>query len=89
LDAERERNHKLVGDNQRLGKELEQSKLELKLERQNKFATNNQKSADDEQDPQTAAALPEEKKARKKGAPVGHPAGFVRGQPSLIGKSML
>ena len=54
LDAERERNHKLVGENQRLEKELEQTKLELKLERQNKLATNKQKSADVEQDPDPA-----------------------------------
>jgi len=73
LDAEQERNHKLVGENQRLEKELEQTKLELKLERQNKFATNKQKCADSEQDPQTTAALPEEKKAKKKGALIGHP----------------
>jgi len=72
LDAERERNHKLVGENQRLEKELEQTKLELKLERQNKLASNKQKSADVEQDPQTAATSSEEKTEKKKGAPVGH-----------------
>jgi hypothetical protein len=43
LDAERERNAKLVEENLRLEKAWEQAKLELKLERQNKFATCQQK----------------------------------------------
>jgi hypothetical protein len=43
IDAERERNVKLVEEVQRLEEELAQAKLELKLERQNKFATNQQK----------------------------------------------
>ena len=42
LDAERERNAKLVEENLKLQEALEQAKLELKLERQNKFATNQQ-----------------------------------------------
>lgn len=76
LDAERDRNHKLVDENTRLEKELKQAKLELKLERQSKFATNMQKNADAEQDAQTAVASPEEEKEKKKGAPVGHPGWF-------------
>jgi hypothetical protein len=43
LDAERERNAKLVEENLRLERAWEQAKLELKLERQNKFATRQQK----------------------------------------------
>ena len=43
IDAERARGDRLVEENQRLQKELDQVKLELKLERQNKFATNMQK----------------------------------------------
>ena len=76
LDAERERNSKLAEENQQLRKELEQAKLELKLERQNKFATNQQKeeenSADDDGTKQSTA--PSEPK--KRGAPVGHPGWF-------------
>ena len=44
LDAERARGDRLFEENQRLQKELDQVKLELKLERQNKFATNKQKA---------------------------------------------
>ena len=38
LDAERKRNSELVAEKLRLEQELSQAKLELKLERQNKFA---------------------------------------------------
>lgn len=75
IDAERKRNTKLVEENLRLEKALEQAKLELKLERQNKFATNQQKEEDDaEQDvtEETATA----KEPKKRGAPVGHPGWF-------------
>jgi regulator of replication initiation timing len=72
LDAERERSSRLVDENQRLEKELERAKLELKLERQNKFATNQQKNADAEQDTQPTKASTE----KKKGARVGHPGWF-------------
>ena len=75
VDVERKRNTKLVEENLRLEKALEQAKLELKLERQNKFATNQQKEdADAEQDvtEETASA----KGSKKRGAPVGHPGWF-------------
>src|SRR5665213_2429730 len=73
IDAERERNSRLFEENQRLEKELEQVKLELKLERQNKFATNQQK--------QVAATgstpeRPASSTRKKRGAPVGHPGWF-------------
>lgn len=45
IDAEKERNRRLFEENQKLTTELEQVKLELTLERQNKFATNQQKQA--------------------------------------------
>ena len=45
IDAERARADRLFVETQRLQKELDQVKLELKLERQNKFATNKQKQA--------------------------------------------
>jgi hypothetical protein len=43
IDDERARNPRLVADDERLQRELEQVQLELKRERQNKFATNQQK----------------------------------------------
>jgi hypothetical protein len=64
--------------------QLAQAKLELKLERQNKFATNQQKNAETKDDSaeandedntseQHADPKPEPK---KRGAPVGHPGWF-------------
>ena len=78
LDAERERNSGLVADVHRLEKELKQARLELRLERQNKFATNEQK-AEDKVEPLTDTAA--EGKAKKRGAPVGHP-GWFRPRPT-------
>jgi transposase len=75
LDAERKRNAKLVQENLQLEDELKQAKLELKLERQSKFATNQQKeenTADD--DPTEESSAVDEPK--KLGAPVGHPGWF-------------
>ena len=46
LDGERRRISELVEENQHLEKELAQAKLELKLERQSKLATNTQKKHD-------------------------------------------
>jgi hypothetical protein len=71
----------LFQENEQLKKQIEQVKLELKLERQNKFATNQQKrvETDTEEDsskpsdsdlPATAATK------EKRGAPVGHPGWF-------------
>jgi transposase len=77
IDAEKERNRRLFEENQRLSKELEQVKLELKLERQNKFATNKQKQTDDRPDVEPSA----EKPSKKRGAPVGHP-GWFRPMPT-------
>jgi len=74
LDAERKRNSRLVEENQRLKHELEQAKLELKLERQNKFATKGQKEENVAADTteETAATV----EPKKRGAPVGHPGWF-------------
>ena len=43
IDAERACGDRLFSETERLQKELDQVKLELKLERQNKFATNQKK----------------------------------------------
>ena len=76
IDDERACNARLVAENGRLQRELEQVKLELKLERQTKFATNQQNRDSGETTTSTAnaAALVPEKK--KRGAPVGHPGWF-------------
>lgn len=71
LDAMRQSVSDLVAENEALEQEIERLKLELKLERQTKFATNRQQQAD------TAEAepleSPDEAQPRKRGAPVGHP----------------
>ena len=85
LDAERKRNSELVTEALGLEKELAQVKLELKLERQNKFATNAQKNGDsacDEASSPTVADLPAIETKKKRVAPVGHP-GWFRPRPTL------
>lgn len=75
IDTERETISKLVEENEQLRAELEQVKLELKLERQNKFAINGQNEEDtaaEDATEETAAA----KEPKKRGAPVGHPGWF-------------
>ena len=79
IDAERETISRLLQDNECLRKELEQVKLELKLERQNKFATNQQKSDDTTDTTEPASDVSQPKK--KRGAPVGHP-GWYRKTPA-------
>ncbi len=77
IDAERARGDRLLEENQRLQKELDQVKLELKLERQNKFATSKLKQ--DSGDTATAATdstTASTKEKKKRGAPVGHPGWF-------------
>lgn len=69
LDAERKQVSDLVSENTRLKEELAQAKSELKLERQNKFATNKQKSADKDEPAASGGT-------RKRGAPAGHPGWF-------------
>ena len=78
LDAARARGDRLFEENQRLQKELDQVKLELKLERRHKFATNKQKqefggTADT---PNASAADVPVTDKKKRGAPVGHPGWF-------------
>ncbi|MCP4941104.1 MAG: hypothetical protein GY924_03890 [Planctomycetaceae bacterium] len=82
LDAERERNTKLVEETLRLEKELEQAKLELKLERQNKFATNQQKEEETNDTEENTSEEAAASQPKKRGAPVGHP-GWFRPTPTL------
>ena len=77
LDAERERNSKLVADVLRLEKALKQAQLELRLERQNKFATSKKSDCDNGQSNSTA----KQTGTGKRGAPVGH-AGWSRKTPT-------
>ena len=79
LDAERKRNSVLFAENRRLEKKVEQLKLELRLERQNKFATNKQKADSLSQD--LATTHEPVKPAGKRGAPKGH-AGWYRRTPT-------
>lgn len=79
IDSERETISRLLEENECLRKELEQVKLELKLERQNKFATNQQKSDDTPDTPEPTSEVSQPTK--KRGAPVGHP-GWYRKTPT-------
>ena len=77
LDAERERNSKLVADVVRLEKALKQAQLELRLERRNKFATSKKSESDSGESDSTAQPTG----TGKRGAPVGH-AGWSRKTPT-------
>ena len=86
IDAERQTISQLLEENERLQKELDQVKRELKLERQNKFATNEQKRADKADAAEPESARPQSKK--KRGAPLAILAGIERRRPNTIGPSM-
>jgi len=73
------RNSKRVAENIHLEKELAQAKLELKLERQNKFATPQQK-AESTAGTEPSEEPPAAEKTKKRGAPVGH-IGWFRPTP--------
>lgn len=75
LDAQRKRNAELFDENEKLRQQLEQVKLELKLERQAKFAAGKQKRADIVPETPPDREAPDES-PRKRGAPVGHPGWF-------------
>lgn len=89
LDDARSSISQLLEENEQLKAQLEQVKLELKLERQNKFATNKQKQAEDSQNAEEDGAKESsesegtdpEKPEKKRGAPVGHP-GWFRPMPT-------
>ncbi len=71
IEAERQGNAKLVEENLQLKKDLAQTKLELKQERQHKFAGNEQKEENDASGEFCGTHEP-----KKRGAPVGHPGWF-------------
>jgi transposase len=75
LDAARKSVSELVAQNEALKQQVERLKLELKLERQTKFATNRQQRARPDlptQQGDRASPVP----PRKRGAPLGHPGWF-------------
>jgi hypothetical protein len=74
LDAARKSVSDLVAENEALTREVERLKRELKLERQNKFATNRQRQAGATQSKPPES--PSEAQPRKRGAPKGHPGWF-------------
>lgn len=75
LEAERARNAKLVEENAQLRDQLDQVKLELKVERQNKFATSASKDSE-EPEPSATPDARGDVEPKKRGAPVGHPGWF-------------
>ena len=70
-----ERNAELSSQIVSLQVRLDQVKLELKIERQNKFSTNKQKQAEAESTP-TADGQAKAEQPKKRGAPAGHPGWF-------------
>jgi transposase len=91
LDFERQRNTKLVAENEELLRELAQTRLELKLERQRKFTCG--RNAAENIDPSHPAETPVSseqgaKTPRKRGAPVGHP-GWFRPTPTAYDRLVL
>jgi hypothetical protein len=83
IDFERNRNAQLFEENERLKRELEQVKLELKLERQNKFATHRQQHEEEKPTEfcEGTSSTGGSREPKKRGAPVGHP-GWYRPTPS-------
>jgi transposase len=71
LDHERERVSQLYDENEQLKTQVAQLKLELKVERQSKFATS---ASENPESPQTTDT--DDGQQKKRGAPVGHPGWF-------------
>jgi hypothetical protein len=70
-----------------LRKELEQVKLELRLERQNKFRTGCEEREGDRAENPPGESDPELAEPRKRGAPVGHP-GWFRATPTKFDQTI-
>ena len=86
IDAERTRGDRLFAKTERLQKELDQVKRELKLERQNTFATNQQKqkqNSGDTADAAVASAAASTTEKKNRGAPIGH-LGWFRKTPAGV-----
>jgi transposase len=76
LDVARRSVSDLVAEKKALKREVERLKLELKLERQNKFATNRQRQADAALSQPLETPCEGEPPRRKRGASKGHPGWF-------------
>lgn len=74
LDFERQQVAKLVAENEELQRQLQQVRLELKLERQRKFACG--REAADAPEASPASRSGQGKTPGKRGAPLGHPGWF-------------
>src|SRR5689334_17375318 len=74
LDFERQQISELVAENEDLKRQLAQVRLELKLERQRKFACGREAKDDATSNPPPRRG--NDKTPRKRGAPVGHPGWF-------------
>ena len=90
VDAARRSVSKLLAEMEALRKELDQVKLELRLERQNKFRTGCEEREGDQAE--RAEIPPEESNSeraepRKRGAPVGHP-GWFRATPTEFNQTI-
>jgi hypothetical protein len=72
IEAQREQISRQLAGIQRPEKTLAQAKLELKFERQNKFATAQQKSQSSAT-PEPASSTKPKLYSKKRGVPVGHP----------------
>jgi transposase len=81
LDATRKSVSDLVAENEALKREIERLKLELKIERQTKFAANRQRQAGTARSRSSESLS--EAEPRKRGAPVGHP-GWFRPTPTKL-----
>ena len=91
LDFERARNTKLVVENEELRGQLTQVRLELKLDRQNKFACGRDVKGNAEEGSPTDGPVPASPGAKtpgKRGAPVGHP-GWFRPTPTSYDRLVL
>jgi hypothetical protein len=79
LDSERVRSAQLSDENEQLKAQVAQLKLELKVERQSRFATS---ASETSQEPRIAdRSDSDDGRPKKRGAPVGHP-GWFRPMPA-------
>lgn len=86
IDAQREQISRLLAQTERLEHELQQAKLELKLERQKKFATRQQQVSENTEAAEPTSPAANSPQRKKRGAPVGHPGCYRRPPGALCGK---